>query len=180
MSRIGKQPVAIPEKVQVSVEGLTVKTKGPKGELEFTFAKGVNIAVQDKEVVVSPDNANDKGDRSLWGMTRTLVSNMVNGVNTGFTKSLEFNGVGYKAAVSGDTLTLNLGYSHPIDYKLPEGVSAKVTKNVIEVSGCSKELVGFAAAKIRSFRPPEPYKGKGVKYSDERIIRKAGKTGAKK
>ena len=105
---------------------------------------------------------------------------MVVGVTDGFTKKLEFNGVGYKASVSGDTLTLNLGYSHPIDYKLPEGISAKVQKNVIEVSGCSKELVGFAAAKIRSFRKPEPYKGKGVKYADEVIVRKAGKTGAKK
>ncbi len=180
MSRIGKQPVVIPEKVQVAIDGLTVKTKGPKGELEFTFAKGVNIEVKDKEVLVTPNDENDKKERALWGMTRTLVSNMVNGVNEGFTKALEFNGVGYKASVSGDTLTLNLGYSHPIDYKLPEGVSAKVNKNTIEVSGCSKELVGFAAAKIRSFRPPEPYKGKGVKYADERIIRKAGKTGAKK
>ena len=180
MSRIGKQPVEVPEKVQVTVDGLTVKTKGPKGELEYTFGKGVSIALVEKTVIVKPDNENDKGNRALWGMTRTLVSNMVNGVNNGFTKSLEFNGVGYKAAVSGDTLTLNLGYSHPIEYKLPEGVAAKVTKNVIEISGCSKELVGFAAAKIRSFRPPEPYKGKGVKYSDEVIIRKAGKTGAKK
>jgi large subunit ribosomal protein L6 len=105
---------------------------------------------------------------------------MVVGVTDGFTKNLEFNGVGYKAAVSGSKLTLNLGYSHPIDYELPEGISAKVTKNVIEISGANKELVGFAAAKIRSFRAPEPYKGKGIKYSDETIIRKAGKTGAKK
>ena len=105
---------------------------------------------------------------------------MMVGVTDGFTKKLEFNGVGYKAAVKGKVLTLNLGYSHPIDYELPEGVDAKVTKNVIEVSGNNKELVGFAAAKIRSFRKPEPYKGKGIKYSDEVIIRKAGKTGAKK
>lgn len=180
MSRIGKQPVVIPEKVEVNVDGLTVKTKGPKGELYFTFAEGVKIEKSDKEVLVTPNDEKDKHQRSLWGMTRTLINNMVTGVTTGFTKSLEFNGVGYKASVSGDTLTLNLGYSHPIDYKLPEGVSAKVQRNTIELSGCNKELVGFAAAKVRSFRPPEPYKGKGVKYTDEVIIRKAGKTGAKK
>ena len=115
----------------------------------------------------------------MWGTARTLVNNMVTGVTTGFTRTLEFNGVGYKAAVQGDTLNLSLGYSHPIEYKLPEGVSAKVTKNVIDLSGANKELVGFAASKIRSFRPPEPYKGKGVKYSDEHIIRKAGKSAGK-
>jgi len=113
--------------------------------------------------------------RAMWGTTRTLINNMIHGVSQGFTKTLEFNGVGYKASVSGTTLTLNLGYSHPIEYKLPEGIEAKVTKNVIDISGSDKELVGFAAAKIRSMRKPEPYKGKGVKYAGETIARKEAK-----
>jgi large subunit ribosomal protein L6 len=179
MSRIGKQPVAVPEKVTVTIADRKIDVKGPKGELTSTHHEGVNVAQEEKNIVVKPVDETQK-NRALWGLTRTLVSNMVEGVTNGFTKNLEFNGVGYKAAVSGNKITLNLGYSHPIDYELPEGVSAKVTKNVIEVSGINKELVGFTAAKIRSFRPPEPYKGKGVKYADEVIIRKAGKTGGKK
>jgi len=115
----------------------------------------------------------------MWGTTRSLLSNMVTGVSTGFKRVLEFNGVGYKASVKGKVLVLNLGYSHPIDYQLPEGISAKVNKNVIELSGVDKEALGQSAAKIRSFRPPEPYKGKGIKYLEETIVRKAGKTGAK-
>ncbi|ATH09293.1 50S ribosomal protein L6 [Halobacteriovorax marinus] len=178
MSRIGKVPVEIPEKVEVKVNGAHVAVKGPKGQLEYTFTDKVTISLEDKSVVVKPVDES-KESRSLWGTTRTLVNNMVTGVSEGFTRTLEFNGVGYKAAVSGGTITLNLGYSHPIDYVLPTGVEAKVNKNVIDLTGCDKELVGFAAAKIRSFRPPEPYKGKGVKYSDETIIRKAGKAGSK-
>lgn len=179
MSRIGKMPVGVPDKVEVKVNGSNVTVKGPNGQLEYTFADNVNIELKDKEVLVTPINETKKSI-SMWGTARTLINNMVVGVTTGFTKSLEYNGVGYKAAVSGNTLTLNLGYSHPIEYTLPEGVSAKVTKNVIDISGANKELVGFVAAKVRSFRPPEPYKGKGVKYADEHIIRKAGKTGGKK
>ena len=179
MSRIGKMPVGVPDKVEVKVNGAHVAVKGPNGQLEYTFNNDVKIELKDKEVLVSPVDESKKS-RSMWGTARTLINNMVTGVSTGFTKSLEYNGVGYKAAVSGNKLTLNLGYSHPIEYTLPEGVSAKVTKNVIDISGANKELVGFVAAKVRSFRPPEPYKGKGVRYSDEVIIRKAGKTGAKK
>jgi large subunit ribosomal protein L6 len=179
MSRIGKQPVAVPDKVNVTIANRVIDVKGPKGNLTFTHHEGVTVTQEDKNLVVKPVDASNK-NRALWGLTRTLVNNMMVGVTDGFTKSLEFNGVGYKAVVKGRVLTLNLGYSHPIDYELPEGVDAKVTKNVIEVSGSNKELVGFAAAKIRSFRKPEPYKGKGIKYSDEVIIRKAGKTGAKK
>lgn len=178
MSRIGKNPVVIPEKVTVTLDGQKVSVKGPNGNLEYTFTDFVKIESDGKEVKVTPIDET-KQARSLWGTTRTLINNMVTGVSTGFTRELEFNGVGYKAAVKGDVLNLSLGYSHPIDYKLPEGVSAKVTKNVIALSGADKELVGFAAAKVRSFRPPEPYKGKGIKYSDEHIVRKAGKTGAK-
>ena len=180
MSRIGKMPVEIPDKVQVTVDGQSVGVKGPKGELSYTFPQGVTLSHQEKKILVAPVNVNDQKDRSLWGMARTLVNNMVVGVASGFSKKLEFNGVGYKAAVKGDVLQLNLGYSHPIDYKYPKGIEVKVQKNIIELSGCNKELLGFTAAKIRSFRPPEPYKGKGIKYVDERIIRKAGKTGAKK
>lgn len=179
MSRIGKMPVGIPDKVEVKVNGAHVSVKGPNGQLEYTFNDSVKIEMKDKEVLVTPADESKKSI-SMWGTTRTLINNMVTGVTTGFTKSLEYNGVGYKAAVSGNTLTLNLGYSHPIEYALPEGVSAKVNKNVIDISGSNKELVGFVAAKVRSFRPPEPYKGKGIKYVDEHIIRKAGKTGAKK
>jgi large subunit ribosomal protein L6 len=179
MSRIGKLPVIIPEKTEVAVNGAHVSVKGPKGQLEYTFTDKVEIKKVDSSVVVTPINES-KEARSLWGTTRTLINNMVLGVTQGFVKELEFNGVGYKAKVSGDVLNLSLGYSHPIDYKLPEGTSAKVTKNIIAIEGLSKELVGFVAAKVRSLRPPEPYKGKGIKYVNETIIRKAGKTGAKK
>lgn len=179
MSRIGKKPIGIPDKVEVKISGASVDVKGPKGQLSYTFSKDVKIEKKDKEVVVSPINESTAA-RSQWGVARTVLGNMVTGVTTGFVKSLEFTGVGYKAAVSGTTLTLNLGYSHPIDYKLPKGIEAKVNKNVIEIHGADKELVGFVAAQVRSFREPEPYKGKGLKYTTETIIRKAGKTGAKK
>ena len=179
MSRIGKLPIVVPDKVEVKVNGTNVSVKGPKGNLEYSFSDNVTIVLEGGSILVSPVD-DSKTSRSMWGTARTLVNNMVIGVTEGFTKSLEYNGVGYKAAVSGSKITLNLGYSHPIEYQLPEGVSAKVNKNVIDITGSSKELVGFVAAKIRSFRPPEPYKGKGVKYTDEHIIRKAGKTGAKK
>jgi large subunit ribosomal protein L6 len=179
MSRIGKKPIGIPDKVEVKLDGLSIDVKGPKGHLTYVFHQDVKIEKVDKFLNVTPANESSSA-RALWGMSRTLLGNMVTGVTTGFVKSLEFNGVGYKAAVSGSSLTLNLGYSHPIDYKLPVGVEAKVIKNVIEFHGCDKELVGFVAAQVRSFREPEPYKGKGLKYSDEKIIRKAGKTGAKK
>ena len=179
MSRIGKRPVVVPEKVTVSIADRKIDVKGPNGQLTFTHNEGVDVKQEGKEIVVTPVDGSNK-NRALWGLTRTLVSNMVVGVTDGWKKNLEFTGVGYKAAASGSKLTLNLGYSHPIDYELPEGVSAKVVKNSIELTGANKELVGFAAAKIRSFRPPEPYKGKGIRYADEVIIRKAGKTGGKK
>ncbi|PIP92683.1 MAG: 50S ribosomal protein L6 [Bdellovibrio sp. CG12_big_fil_rev_8_21_14_0_65_39_13] len=179
MSRIGKEPIAIPEKVEIKIQGVNVSIKGPNGQMAMDMNKLVKVEVKDKVITVNPIDES-KEARSQWGTARTLVSNMVTGVTKGFTKSLEFNGVGYKAAVNGTTLTLNLGYSHPIDYKLPTGITAKVTKNVIDLTGFDKELVGFVAAKVRSFRPPEPYKGKGLKYTTETIIRKAGKAGAKK
>ena len=181
MSRIGKRPIAVPEKVQVNIADGRVVVKGPKGELFCDVINSVNVELQDNNVVVSPkESSDDKNKRAYWGLTRTLISNMVTGVTEGFKKDLEFNGVGYKAVVSGDVITLNLGYSHPIDYKITTGVSAKVLKNIITVEGIDKSLVGFVASKIRSFRPPEPYKGKGIKYVGEVILRKAGKTGSKK
>lgn len=179
MSRIGKKAITVPEKVEVTVNGKSVSVKGPNGQLSYEVNDGVNVEKADKSVLVTIAESTNK-NRALWGLTRTLIDNMVVGVTKGFTKSLEFNGVGYKAAVQGDVLTLSLGFSHSVEYKLPKGVTAKVNKNVIDFTGASKELVGFVAAKVRSFRPPEPYKGKGLKYIDEVIIRKAGKTGGKK
>lgn len=178
MSRIGKKPVVVPDKVDVKINGTAVSVKGPNGQLEYTFNDKVTITMEGKEITVKPVDES-KFATSMWGTARTLINNMCVGVSTGFTKGLEFNGVGYKAAVKGNELELNLGYSHPITYALPAGITAKVNKNLIEISGCDKELVGFVAAKVRSFRPPEPYKGKGIKYTDEHIIRKAGKTGGK-
>ena len=179
MSRIGKNPINVPDKVQVTVNGQNVSVKGPNGNLTFTASSNVKIALEGKTITVQPADKTTLA-RSQWGTARTVIANMVTGVTTGFTKTLEFNGVGYRAAVSGSTLSLNLGYSHPIDHKLPQGVTAKVDKNTIILSGADKELVGFAAAKVRAYREPEPYKGKGVKYAEETIIGKAGKTGAKK
>ncbi len=179
MSRIGKSPIKTTKEVTVSLSGADLSIKGPKGELKLSLTSSVKVDVADSEIIVKPSNDSQES-RSMWGTTRTLINNMVTGVTTGFTKDLEFNGVGYKASVSGNTLNLSLGYSHPIAYELPEGISAKVTKNIISISGSDKALVGFAAAKVRSFRKPEPYKGKGIKYVDEVIIRKAGKSGAKK
>ena len=179
MSRIGRMPISLPEKVNLSVDSNLVSVKGPLGNLEYKFNDNVKFEVVDNVLTVQP-TSDSKEARSMWGTARTIVNNMVVGVNAGFKRVLEFNGVGYKASVSGSKITLNLGYSHPIDYQLPDGVAAKVVKNQIELNGTNKELLGFVAAKIRSFRPPEPYKGKGVKYLEEVIIRKAGKTGAKK
>ena len=178
MSRIGKQPIVVADKVEVVINGSNVKVKGPKGELSYSFTEYVKIEKKDNSIVVTPKDDSNTA-RAMWGTTRTVVNNMVVGVVSGFTKSLEYSGVGYKASVKGDSLELNLGYSHPISYKLPVGISAKVEKNVIHISGCNKEIVGQVAAKIRSMRPPEPYKGKGIKYTTETIIRKAGKTGGK-
>jgi large subunit ribosomal protein L6 len=179
MSRLGKLPIELPEKVDVKIDGKKISVKGPGGQLQYIATAHVNVEMKDKTVVVTP-SGETRESKAMWGTTRTLINNMVLGVTTGFKKSLELNGVGYKAAAKGNSLVLNLGYSHPIDYALPEGIKAAVEKNVIHITGINKELVGFVAAKVRSFRPPEPYKGKGVKYIDETIIRKAGKTGAKK
>jgi large subunit ribosomal protein L6 len=179
MSRIGKKPVIIPAGVKIALSGSDISVQGPKGSLQRTLSTAVDIAVEADQVVVSR-RADDKPDRSQQGLTRTLIANMVEGVTNGYARVLEINGVGYRADLKGTVLNLALGYSHPIEYPLPEGISAEVEKQTkVTVRGIDKELVGATAAKIRSFRGPEPYKGKGIKYADERIIRKAGKTGKK-
>ncbi len=179
MSRIGRMPIAIPAGVTVDVaENNKVTVKGPKGTLERVLPKQMEIKVEGTEVVVSRPN-DLKQMKSLHGLTRTLINNMVVGVTNGFEKKLEVNGVGYKAAKAGKKLTLSLGYSHPVEMEDPEGVETAVEGNVITVKGIDKEKVGQFAAEIRDKRRPEPYKGKGIKYADEVIRRKVGKTGKK-
>ena len=179
MSRIGKQPVVIPAKVEVNIDGKFVQVKGPLGNLERTF-KGVTFSKEGAEVTVTPDDES-RTNRAMWGLSRTLLDNMVVGVSAGFAKRLIITGVGYRAELKGQGVLLNLGYSHPIDFQLPDGITAEVPKvTEVTIKGASKELVGQVAAKLRALRPPEPYKGKGVAYADEVIRRKAGKTAKKK
>ena len=180
MSRIGRLPVAIPAGVEVTVaEGNVVTVKGPKGTLERALPTEMEIKVEDGHVVVSRPN-DLKKMKSLHGLTRTLINNMVVGVTTGYEKKLEVNGVGYKAAKAGKKLTLSLGYSHPVEMEDPEGIETVLDgQNIIIVKGIDKEKVGQFAAEIRDKRRPEPYKGKGIKYADEVIRRKVGKTGKK-
>ncbi|RMF46044.1 MAG: 50S ribosomal protein L6 [Deltaproteobacteria bacterium] len=178
MSRIGKKPIAIPSGVKVALAGSTINVEGPKGKLSREINPAVTVEVDAEQIQVNlVDTARGT---AMQGLTRSLIANMVDGVTKGFEKVLEINGVGYRADLQGKTLNLSLGYSHPIAYPLPEGISAEVEKQTkIIVRGIDKELVGATAAKIRSFREPEPYKGKGIKYADERIVRKAGKAGKK-
>ena len=179
MSRIGRMPVAIPAGVTVEIaEGNVVTVKGPKGTLVRELPHEMEIKIEDGHVIVSRPN-DLKRMKSLHGLTRTLIHNMTIGVSEGYTKTLEVNGVGYRAAKAGKKLTLNLGYSHPVEMVDPEGIETKVDGNKIIVSGISKEKVGQSAAEIRDKRRPEPYKGKGIKYADEVIRRKVGKTGKK-
>ena len=179
MSRIGKRPIAIPAGVEVTLDGNDVRVKGPRGELSRRLHKDVIVRREDGMVVVERPS-DQPVHRSLHGLSRTLVANMVEGVTTGFTKTLEIVGVGYRAETKPFGLTLALGYSHPIEYKAPEGITLRaVNPTTVEVSGTDKEVVGQVAAEIRSLRPPEPYKGKGVKYQGEVIRRKAGKAGGK-
>lgn len=179
MSRIGKMPIAIPAGVTVDIaENNKITVKGPKGTLERVVAEELEIKIEGEEIIVNRPN-DLKRIKALHGLTRTLVSNMVVGVVDGYTKTLEINGVGYRAAKQGKDITLTIGYSHPVILTDPEGIESKVEENKIIVSGIDKEKVGQYAAEIRSKRVPEPYKGKGIKYIDEIIVRKAGKTGAK-
>ena len=179
MSRIGKSPVLIPEKVSVDIDGLHVTVKGPKGELKRLMPDGINFDKKENEILISP-STNKRYSRQRHGLCRTLIFNMVQGVSEGFTKKLEIVGVGSRAQVKGKNLVVSAGYSHPVEMIPPDGITYKVENNTnVTVSGIDKEVVGNEAAKIRSIRPPEPYRGKGIKYHDERIIRKAGKSGKK-
>ena len=179
MSRIGKKPVAIPQGVTVDVSGSVVTVKGSKGTITKTFEPAMKITVNDGHVIVERPN-DEKRNKSLHGLTRTLINNMVIGVTNGYEKTLEINGVGYKAAKQGKKLNLSLGYSHPVIFEDPEGIETVVPdERTITVKGIDKEKVGQYAAEIREMRGPEPYKGKGIKYKDEHIIRKVGKTGKK-
>jgi len=180
MSRVGKLPVSIPDKVEVKVSNNFVDVKGPKGSLKFELPKHVSVSVADSHVSVSRDG-DDRVARSLHGLCRNQIANMVRGVSAGFVKELDINGVGYRAEVKGKELHMALGYSHPVIYPLPTGISAEVDakRTKITLSGIDKQLLGNTAAKVRSFRPPEPYRGKGIKYAEETIRRKEGKSAGK-
>ena len=179
MSRIGRAPIQIPKEVEVKLEEDFVFIKGPKGELKRRIHPKVKIDVSDEKIVVSAIDGT-RESRSLNGLFRVLISNMVGGVTSGFEKVLDIVGVGYRAELKGRTAVFNLGYSIPIEFNLPDGIDAKIEKSRIRLSGIDKELLGMTAAKIRSLRKPEPYKGKGIRYANERIRRKAGKAGAVK
>jgi len=182
MSRIGKQLIEIPSGVEVKLDGQVLTAKGPKGELKMDVHPNMIIEINENIIAVKRPN-DERENRALHGLTRSLVWNMVEGVSKGYAKTLEIIGVGYKVAVQGKKIVLHLGHSHPIDYIAPEGIEFSVDekkKNILTISGIDKQLVGEVAAKIRSYRPPEPYKGKGVKYIDEHIRRKAGKAAAAK
>jgi len=175
MSRVGKHPVEVPNGVEVSVEDVLVRAKGGLGQLSYEAGDGVAISLDDGKIVVKPLNESKRA-RAMWGTARSRIQAMVTGVSTGFAKDLQINGVGYRAAVQGGTLNLQLGYSHDINYPIPEGISIKCERPTsLTISGADKQKVGQVAAEIRAFRPPEPYKGKGVKYADETIVRKEGK-----
>jgi large subunit ribosomal protein L6 len=179
MSRIGKRPIDIPNKVTVTIDGQKVVVKGPKGELSWVLPPEITITQEGETLVVKPKNDSRKA-RQRYGLSRTLVANMVDGVSKGFEKRLEIQGVGYRAQVQGRNLILNVGYSNPVEMPPPEGITIAVENNTnVIVSGIDKEKVGNTAAKIRSFRPPEVYKGKGIRYVGEIVMRKAGKAGKK-
>ena len=175
MSRIGKVPVALPGSVTAAIEGSVLSVKGPKGTLSMPMLDDISYGIEDGRIVVKPAN-DTKRARSFWGMHRTLVQNLVTGVTDGFTKVLEITGVGYRAAAQGRNLRLQLGYSHDVNYPVPEGIEVKTPDaNTVEISGIDKQQVGQVAAEIRRWRKPEPYKGKGIKYRGEYIFRKEGK-----
>ena len=175
MSRIGKKPVKVPSGVTATVSGQQVSVKGPKGELAFLVNDEVDVKMEDGGIVVAPRDQSKRA-RSAWGMSRTMVSNLMTGVTSGFERRLEINGVGYRAAVQGKDLQLSLGYSHEVKYPIPAGIKIECPKPTeIVITGSDKQRVGQVAAEIREYRPPEPYKGKGVKYADEHIFRKEGK-----
>jgi len=176
MSRIGKLPVAVPPKVKVEIKGQKVFVEGPKGKLDFELPRRTSAKIDGGNVVISRDGE-DAEAKALHGLSRALVNNMVKGVSEGFVKKLEIQGVGFKAAVQGKNVNLALGYSHPLNYPIPDQIKVTVEESTtVTIEGPSKQLVGQVAAEIRSYYPPEPYKGKGVRYSDEKVVRKEGKT----
>lgn len=175
MSRIGKKPVPLPQGVTASIDGKTVKVKGPKGELSVTLVEEVDASIDEHGITLTPRTEMERADK-MWGLSRTLVNNLVHGVTHGFEQKLEIQGVGYRAAVQGKTLNLQLGFSHDVNYPIPEGIAITAEKpTMLAVAGIDKQLVGQVAAEIRSYRPPEPYKGKGVRYVGEYVRRKEGK-----
>lgn len=178
MSRVGKVPVPIPSGVTTTLEGRNISVTGPKGSLQLVHPPRVTVAQDGDQLVVSK-KGDSRAASEQYGLTRTLIANMVRGVSEGYERNLEIKGVGYRAQVSGNKITLNLGFSHPIEYQLPEGVEAKVEGNLLTLTGIDKQKLGQAAAQLRALRKPEPYKGKGIKYQEERIRRKAGKTATK-
>lgn len=180
MSRLGKLPIELVSSVTAEVKNGRVLVKGAKGQLEQALLPFVKVEVSDKAITVSVDNAEDKKQRAAWGLFRSLIKNMVTGVSQGFSRQLEVNGVGYKVTGGGQKLNFSLGFSHPIDFALPAGVTGAVDGKIITLAGFDKQLVGETAARIRRLRPPEPYKGKGIKYVEETLRRKAGKTAASK
>lgn len=180
MSRVGKKPIEIAKGVEVKINtndsgNHQVAVKGPKGSLTVDLPKGVSVKSDNNQLIFEVKNPEAGEDKALWGLARTLVNNAILGVTEGFSKELEINGVGMKVALQGKTLVLNVGFSHPVNYPLPEGITAEVEKNTFKIIGIDKQLVGQTAAEIRAIKKPEPYKGKGIKYSDEQIRRKAGK-----
>jgi large subunit ribosomal protein L6 len=176
MSRIGKQPIALPAQVKVQVKGRQVSVEGPKGKLNMELPRRTSLKVEGTQVLLSRDGE-DAQARALHGLSRALVNNMVKGVSEGFTRKLEIQGVGFKAIVQGKMVNLSLGYSHPISYAIPDQIKVTVEENTkVTIEGPDKQVVGQVASEIRAFYPPEPYKGKGVRYSDERVVRKEGKT----
>ncbi|MBW1777469.1 MAG: 50S ribosomal protein L6 [Deltaproteobacteria bacterium] len=178
MSRVGKKPIPISSKVKVVYKDRKLTVDGPKGSLERTIHPDVDLEIDEKEIRVK--TLGGKNSRALSGLTRSLVFNMVTGVENGFERVLEISGIGYRAAVNGNLLEMNLGFSHPVQYELPQGITASVDRNtIVRLSGIDKELLGHTAASIRRIRPPESYKGKGIKYAQERLHLKAGKTGKK-
>ncbi len=178
MSRVGKMPITVPDGVDVTIKGANVRVKGPKGQMDHTFPAAMEISLEDGIITVERPS-DERTHRALHGMTRALINNMVTGVSSGFEKVLEINGVGYRAEMDGNNLVLHVGYSHPVKVEPPEGISFEVDSRTrqIKIMGYDKQSVGHIAANIRKVRPPEPYKGKGIKYLDERIRRKAGKAG---
>ncbi len=175
MSRIGKKTIAIPAGVTVTVAGSLVSVKGPKGELSLNAHRDVRVHADGGVVAVALSEKRSKKAAGIWGLSRTLVANMIDGVTGGFEKVLEFEGIGFRAAVEGTTLVLQLGFSHPVRFEAPKGITFVVVKNTITITGIDKELVGETAARIRALKKPEPYKGKGIRYQDEVIRRKSGK-----